>query len=177
MTSAFSWQNSISLCPASFHIQRPNLPVTPVVSWLPTFEFQSPIMKRTSFLGVSETNLNVSLIKKSSRTRSICKSSIWAFCGPVKLIHKSNCHKGQKWQMKIKSHSQLAYISFNKSQTFTLYSPYPIFHQPDTPGECFMNKPNKISKGCALAILQVGKNLEFKSRLGFWTRIQFCHQM
>ena len=32
MTSAFSWQNSISLCPASFHIPRPNLPVTPGVS-------------------------------------------------------------------------------------------------------------------------------------------------
>ena len=29
MTSAFSWQNSISLCPASFRIPRPNLPVTP----------------------------------------------------------------------------------------------------------------------------------------------------
>ena len=42
-----------SLCPASFRIPRPNLPVTPGVSWLPTFAFQSPIMKRTSFLGVS----------------------------------------------------------------------------------------------------------------------------
>ena len=31
MTSAFSWQNSISLSPASFHIPRPNLPVTPGV--------------------------------------------------------------------------------------------------------------------------------------------------
>ena len=40
--------NSISLCPASFHIPRPSLPVTPGVSWLPTFAFQSPIMKRTS---------------------------------------------------------------------------------------------------------------------------------
>ena len=39
MTSAFSWQNSISLCPASFRIPRPNLPVTPGVSWLPTFAF------------------------------------------------------------------------------------------------------------------------------------------
>ena len=29
MTSAFSWQNSISLYPASFCIPRPNLPVTP----------------------------------------------------------------------------------------------------------------------------------------------------
>ena len=31
MTSAFSWQNSISLFPASFRIPRPNLPVTPGV--------------------------------------------------------------------------------------------------------------------------------------------------
>ena len=46
MTSAFSWQNSISLFPASFGIPRPNLPVTPGVSSLPTFAFQSPIMKR-----------------------------------------------------------------------------------------------------------------------------------
>ena len=53
MTSAFFWQNSISLCPASFCTPRPNLPVTPGVSWLPTFAFQSPIMRRTSFLGVS----------------------------------------------------------------------------------------------------------------------------
>ena len=52
MTSAFSWQNSISLCPASFCTPRPNLPVTPGVSWVPTFAFQSCIMKGTSFLGV-----------------------------------------------------------------------------------------------------------------------------
>ena len=45
MTSAFSWQNSVSLCPASFHIPRPNLPVIPGVSGLPTCAFQSPIMK------------------------------------------------------------------------------------------------------------------------------------
>ena len=49
MTSVLSWQNSISLCPASFHIPRPNFPVTSDVSWLPTFAFQSPVMKRTSF--------------------------------------------------------------------------------------------------------------------------------
>ena len=39
----------LSLCPASFRIPRPNLPVTPGVSWLPTFAFQSTIMKGTSF--------------------------------------------------------------------------------------------------------------------------------
>ena len=38
-----------SLCPASFCIPRPNLPVTLSVSWLPTFTFQSPIMKRHLF--------------------------------------------------------------------------------------------------------------------------------
>ena len=50
MTSAFSWQNSVSLCPASFCTPRPNLPVTPGISWLPTVAFQSPMMKRASFL-------------------------------------------------------------------------------------------------------------------------------
>ena len=49
MTSVFSWQNSVSLCPASFCTPRPKLPVIPGISWLPPFAFQSPIMKRTSF--------------------------------------------------------------------------------------------------------------------------------
>ena len=31
---------------------RSNLPVTPSISWLPTFAFQSAMMKRTSFLGL-----------------------------------------------------------------------------------------------------------------------------
>ena len=53
MNSVFSWQNSISLCPASFRTSRPNLPVTPDVSWLHTFALQFPIMKRISFLCVS----------------------------------------------------------------------------------------------------------------------------
>ena len=43
------WQNSYSLCPASFCSPRPNLPVTPGISWLPHFAFQSPMIKRTSF--------------------------------------------------------------------------------------------------------------------------------
>ena len=63
MTSAFSWQNSISLCPASFCTPRPNLPVTPGISWLPTFAFQSPIMKRTSFLGVSSMLSRLSCVQ------------------------------------------------------------------------------------------------------------------
>ena len=49
MTNVFSWQNCVRLCPASFCTPRPNLPATPGISWLPTFAFQFPIMKRTSF--------------------------------------------------------------------------------------------------------------------------------
>ena len=45
MTSSFSQQNSISLWPTSFCTPRPNFPVTPGISWLPTFEFQSSMLK------------------------------------------------------------------------------------------------------------------------------------
>ena len=43
----FSWQNFVNLLPAWFCTPRPNLPVISV-SWLPTFTFQSPMMKRLS---------------------------------------------------------------------------------------------------------------------------------
>ena len=33
MTRTFSWQNSVSLCPASFCTPRPNLPVAPGISF------------------------------------------------------------------------------------------------------------------------------------------------
>ena len=36
-----------------FVTPRPNWPFTPGISWLPTFAFQSPIMKRTSFSSVN----------------------------------------------------------------------------------------------------------------------------
>ena len=32
LTSAFSWQNFVSLCPASFCTLKPNMPVTPGIS-------------------------------------------------------------------------------------------------------------------------------------------------
>ena len=44
---------TVSLCPASFCTPRPNFPVTTRISWLPTFAFQFPLMKRTTFSGVS----------------------------------------------------------------------------------------------------------------------------
>ena len=67
MTSGFSWQNFVSFCPASFCTPRPNLPVTPGFSRLSTFVFQFPIMKRTSFLGVSS--------RRSYRSSQNCSTS------------------------------------------------------------------------------------------------------
>ena len=43
----------LRFCHVSFCIPRPNLPVHPGISWLSPFEFQFPVMKRTSFGGVS----------------------------------------------------------------------------------------------------------------------------
>ena len=50
MTSAFSWQNSISLCPASFCTPWPNLSVIPGISWLPILH-SSPLWWKGQFLG------------------------------------------------------------------------------------------------------------------------------
>ena len=41
---------AVSLCPALFCTSRPNLPMTPGISSCPTFAFQFPVLKRTSFL-------------------------------------------------------------------------------------------------------------------------------
>ena len=53
MTSAFSWQNSISLCLASFCTLRPNLPVNS--RYLLTFYFFIPIPydEKDNFFGVN----------------------------------------------------------------------------------------------------------------------------
>ena len=45
-----SLDETVNLCPDSFCTPRPNLPVTPGFSWLPTFAFQSSVIKRKSFL-------------------------------------------------------------------------------------------------------------------------------
>ena len=49
MTIVFSWQNSVSLHPFSFCTPRLFLPVILGISWIPTFAFQSPMIKRTFF--------------------------------------------------------------------------------------------------------------------------------
>ena len=67
MISVFSWQNSVSLCPASFCTPRPNLAAALAVSCLPTFTFQSRVMKRASFFGVSS--------RRSYRSSQNCSTS------------------------------------------------------------------------------------------------------
>ena len=47
---ACSLDKTVSLCTDSFCSPRPNLSVILGTSWLPAFAFQSPVMKRTSFL-------------------------------------------------------------------------------------------------------------------------------
>ena len=50
MMSAFSWQNSVSLCPASFCTPRPNLPIYSRCLLTSYFCMPVPIIKMTSFL-------------------------------------------------------------------------------------------------------------------------------
>ena len=70
MTSVFSWQNSVSLCPAAFCTSRPNLPLTLGISSLPIFVLPSLRMKRTSFFGVSSRKSCSSFLSCSSSTSS-----------------------------------------------------------------------------------------------------------
>jgi len=52
-TRVFSWQNCLSLCPASFCTPRPNLTIILCIFWLLPLAFQSPVMKRTYLFGIS----------------------------------------------------------------------------------------------------------------------------
>ena len=82
MTSGFSWQNSISLCPSSFCTLRANLPVTLGISWLSTFAFHSPIMNRTSYPYPSEDRQN-----ENHNHRKLTNLFTWtaALSNPMKL--------------------------------------------------------------------------------------------
>ena len=71
---------TVSLCLASFCTPRPNLPVTTRASGFHTFAFQSTIMKRTSFLGVS-----------SKRSCRLCYRTMKFY--RVILNSMSNCYQ------------------------------------------------------------------------------------
>ena len=74
MTSAFSWQISISLSPGSFCTPRPNLPVTLGISWCPTFAFQSPIT------GVGVTNSLTMVVQTVKNPPSMGETWVWSLC-------------------------------------------------------------------------------------------------
>ena len=62
---------TLSFCPASFYTPRANLPFTPCISWLPTFAFQSPIMRSSLVAEVKASACNVGdlgLIPRSGRS-------------------------------------------------------------------------------------------------------------
>ena len=84
MTSAFSWQNSVGLCPASFCTPRLNLPVTPRVSWLPTFAFQQHNRRLYTWTSPDGRHRNqTDYILCSLRWRSSihsAKTRLWADC-------------------------------------------------------------------------------------------------
>ena len=63
-------KNSVSVCSASFYIPRQNLPVIPGISWLPTFAYQSPMMKMTSFFGIISRRFGKSSWNHSTSTSS-----------------------------------------------------------------------------------------------------------
>ena len=77
MISLFSWQNSVSLSPASFCTQRPNLPVIPCISWLSISAFQSPMMKRTSFFFGVSFRICCGLPRRFSGKESTCQYRRW----------------------------------------------------------------------------------------------------
>ena len=70
--------HSLGKIPSSFCTPRPNLPITPGVSWFPTFVFQSPIMKRTSFLGVSSLGGDSLLAQMVKNLPAIWEIQVWS---------------------------------------------------------------------------------------------------
>ena len=109
MTSVLPWQNSIGLCPTSFHTPRPNLPLSPGVPWLPTFAFPSPVM-----IKVKETQVRQYVLREGIREqthwnhnhRKLANLITWttALSNSMKLSHamwghlKRGCHGGEIWQ-------------------------------------------------------------------------------
>ena len=81
--SVSSWQNSVSLCLASYCTPRSNLPVSSGISWLPTFALQSPIMKRISLFGVSSRRSCRSSQNHSTSSSSALVVGAWTWISVI----------------------------------------------------------------------------------------------
>ena len=103
MTSKFFLQDTVSFSPASFCTLRPNLPVTPDVSWLPTFagKDQWPQKRLTqTFPGVSRSlpqrcGLAVACCRVvGSECNSTCMGSVE---GGLHYLHYFHHSWNQSW--------------------------------------------------------------------------------
>ena len=88
---------TVSLCPASFCTPWPNLPVTPGISWFPTFAFLSPLMKRTSLFGVGSrrscrSSQNHSTLTSSALVVGHRLGLLWYWMVCLGNEQRSSCH-------------------------------------------------------------------------------------
>ena len=86
-----SWQNSVSLHPASFCTPRPNLPVIPGVYWLPNFAFQSDHSPRARHPGMwsQVTSKLVEVMSYTSIPDELYLNSRWAISNPKRWCCES----------------------------------------------------------------------------------------
>ena len=77
MTSMFSGENPVSLCPALFCTPRSNLHVIPGISRFLTYAFLSPMMKSTSLSGVSSRRSYRSSLNRSTSASSASVIGTW----------------------------------------------------------------------------------------------------
>ena len=110
--------------PASFCISRPNFPVTPGISWFPTFAFQSPIMKRTSFGGLVLEGLVAAKSLQSCLT--LCDPIDGSPGSAIPGILQArilewvaiSCSNAWKWKVKEKSLSRVWLLATPRTSAF-----------------------------------------------------------
>ena len=100
VTSLFCSQNSVSLCSPSCCTPRPTLPVTPGISLLPTFAFQSSRWKGHLFLflllvlvglvGLHRTNSQLQLLQHYCSGHRLVLLWYWMVC--LGNVQRPFCH-------------------------------------------------------------------------------------
>ena len=156
MTSAFSWQNSITLCPTSFCTPRPNLPVTPGVSWLPTYKITadgdcSHEIKRCLLLG-KKLMANLDSILKS--TDSTLPTKVYLFKAMVFPVVVYGC---EIWTVKKTEHWRI--------DAFEVWCWRRLLRVPWTARRSSQSILKEISPGCSLEELKLKLKLQYFGHL------------
>ena len=136
-----SWQNSITLCPTSFCTPRPNLPVTPGVSWLPTYKITadgdcSHEIKRCLLLG-RKLMANLDSILKS--TDSTLPTKVYLVKAMVFPVVVYGC---EIWTVKKTEHW--------RSDAFEVWCWRRLLRVPWTARRSSQSILKEISPGCSL---------------------------